>query len=31
MVEVREMGRWWSKGEQEVRKRIEDGMAEGET
>jgi len=31
MVEVREMGRWWSKGDREVRKRIEDGMKEDET
>ena len=30
MVEVRGMGRWWSKGDQEVRKRIEDGMKEDE-
>jgi hypothetical protein len=31
MVEVREMGRLWSKGDKEVRKRIEDGMKEDET
>jgi hypothetical protein len=31
MVEVRKMGRWWSKGDQKVRKRIEDGMKEDET
>jgi hypothetical protein len=31
MAEVREMGGRWSKREREVRKRIKDGMAEGET
>jgi RecJ-like exonuclease len=31
MVEIREMGRLWSDGDQEVRKRVEDRMKENET